>query len=109
MKVFIFDLLAYGEQLSHLQVGSELPYPLSSRYFKADVAVRTYAEHLDAWEEMDRLGYDGVGTSGSEEEFVKAPANLTIAEAELPSRNRCRPTAHTIERGAQRFRRIRRT
>ena len=61
MKVFVFDLLAYGEQLDHLKVGSELPYPLSNRYFKADVAVRTYAEHLDAWEEMDRLGYDGVG------------------------------------------------
>jgi alkanesulfonate monooxygenase SsuD/methylene tetrahydromethanopterin reductase-like flavin-dependent oxidoreductase (luciferase family) len=61
MKVFIFDLLAYGEQLDHLKIGSELPYPLSNRYFKADVAVRTYAEHLDAWEEMDRLGYDGVG------------------------------------------------
>src|SRR6185437_8878472 len=58
---FIFDLLAYGEQLEHLKVGSELPYPLSNRYFKADVAVRTYAEHLEAWEEMDRLGYDGVG------------------------------------------------
>jgi alkanesulfonate monooxygenase SsuD/methylene tetrahydromethanopterin reductase-like flavin-dependent oxidoreductase (luciferase family) len=61
MKVFVFDLLAYGEQLEHLKVGSELPYPLSNRYFKADVAVRTYAEHLEAWEEMDRLGYDGVG------------------------------------------------
>ena len=61
MKVFIFDLLAYGEQLDHLKVGSELPYPLSNRYFKADVAVRTYAEHLEAWEEMDKLGYDGVG------------------------------------------------
>src|SRR5579872_2184365 len=61
MKVFVFDLLAYGEQLDHLKVGKELPYPLSNRYFKADVAVRTYAEHLEAWEEMDRLGYDGVG------------------------------------------------
>src|ERR1700682_3449860 len=61
MKVFVFDLLAYGEQLDHLKVGSELPYPLSNRYFKADVAVRTYAEHLEAWEEMDRLGYDGDG------------------------------------------------
>src|ERR1700704_6518526 len=61
MKVFVFDLLAYGEQLDHLKVGSELPYPLSNRYFKADVAVRTYAEHLEAWEEMDKLGYDGVG------------------------------------------------
>jgi alkanesulfonate monooxygenase SsuD/methylene tetrahydromethanopterin reductase-like flavin-dependent oxidoreductase (luciferase family) len=26
-----------------------LPYPLSSRHFKPEVAVRTYAEHLDAW------------------------------------------------------------
>ena len=61
MKVFVFDLLAYGENLDHIKVGAELPYPLSKRHFRADVAVRTYAEHLDAWEEMDRLGYDGVG------------------------------------------------
>jgi alkanesulfonate monooxygenase SsuD/methylene tetrahydromethanopterin reductase-like flavin-dependent oxidoreductase (luciferase family) len=61
MKVFVFDLLAYGENLDHIKVGAELPYPLSQRHFKADVAVRTYAEHLEAWEEMDRLGYDGVG------------------------------------------------
>src|SRR5579883_2112608 len=62
MKVFVFDLLAYGENLDHLKQGAvELPYPLSKQHFKAEVAVRTYAEHLDAWEEMDRLGYDGVG------------------------------------------------
>ena len=61
MKVFVFDLLAYGENLEHLKTGTELPYPLSKKFFKADVAVRTYAEHLAAWEEMDQLGYDGVG------------------------------------------------
>jgi alkanesulfonate monooxygenase SsuD/methylene tetrahydromethanopterin reductase-like flavin-dependent oxidoreductase (luciferase family) len=61
MKVFVFDLLAYGEQLEHLKVGNELPYPLPKRYFKPKVAARTYAEHLEAWEELDRLGYDGVG------------------------------------------------
>lgn len=62
MKVFVFDLLAYRENLDHIKQGSvELPYPLSQRHFKADVAVRTYAEHLAAWEELDRLGYDGVG------------------------------------------------
>src|ERR1041384_7860492 len=61
MKVFVFDLLAYGEQLDHLKTGSELPYPLVKRHFKSEVAVRTYAEHLAAWEELDRLGYDGVG------------------------------------------------
>ena len=61
MRVFVFDLLAYGEQLDHLKVGTELPYSLPRQHFKSDVAVRTYAEHLDAWEEVDRLGYDGIG------------------------------------------------
>lgn len=62
MKVFVFDLLPYAEHLDHLkQNGGELPYPLGRSYFKPEVAVRTYAEHLDAWAEMDKLGYDGVG------------------------------------------------
>ena len=61
MKVFLFDLLAYGEQLDHLKVGTELPYPLPRQHFKSDVAIRTYAEHLAAWEEADRLGFYGIG------------------------------------------------
>ena len=61
MQVFVFDLVAYGRNLDHLKVGAELPYPQSNRHFEADVAVRTYAEHLDAWEEIDRLGFDGIG------------------------------------------------
>ena len=61
MKVFVFDLLPYGENLEHLRVGKELPYPLSKAHFKPEIAVRTYAEHLDAWALLDELGYDGVG------------------------------------------------
>jgi hypothetical protein len=61
VKVFVFDLLAYGENLEHLKQGAELPWPLAKRHFKPEVAVRTYAEHLDAWAELDKLGYDGVG------------------------------------------------
>jgi len=61
VKVFVFDLLPYAEHLDHLKVGKELPWPLPRRYFDPKVAVRTYAEHLGAWEEMERLGYDGVG------------------------------------------------
>src|SRR5882762_9196983 len=61
MKVFVFDLVPYSEHLDHLKVGKELPWPLPARHFKPEVAVRTYAEHLAAWEAMDRLGYDGVG------------------------------------------------
>ena len=62
MKVFVFDLLAYDANLDHLKDGEpELPYPLAGRHFDADTAVRTYEEHLDAWEALDRFGYDGVG------------------------------------------------
>jgi alkanesulfonate monooxygenase SsuD/methylene tetrahydromethanopterin reductase-like flavin-dependent oxidoreductase (luciferase family) len=61
MKVFVFDLLPYGEHLDHLVEGTELPWPLSKQHFKAHVAVQTYAEHLQAWELLDQLGFDGVG------------------------------------------------
>jgi alkanesulfonate monooxygenase SsuD/methylene tetrahydromethanopterin reductase-like flavin-dependent oxidoreductase (luciferase family) len=62
MKVFVFDLLAYDANLNHLKGGGpELPYPLAGRYFDAATAMRTYEEHLDAWEALDRFGYDGVG------------------------------------------------
>jgi alkanesulfonate monooxygenase SsuD/methylene tetrahydromethanopterin reductase-like flavin-dependent oxidoreductase (luciferase family) len=62
MKVFVFDLLAYDANLDHLKQGDpELPYPLPRRHFDAATAMRTYEEHLDAWEALDRFGYDGVG------------------------------------------------
>jgi alkanesulfonate monooxygenase SsuD/methylene tetrahydromethanopterin reductase-like flavin-dependent oxidoreductase (luciferase family) len=60
MKVFVFDLVPYAKHLDHLRVGGHLPYPLEKKYFDPKVAVQTYAEHLDAWVELERLGYDGV-------------------------------------------------
>lgn len=80
MNVFVFDLLAYGENLEHLKTGSELPSPLSKRHFKADRAVRTYAEHLDAWEEIDRLSYDGAGAN-----TVQISLNRGAMPAALPA------------------------
>jgi alkanesulfonate monooxygenase SsuD/methylene tetrahydromethanopterin reductase-like flavin-dependent oxidoreductase (luciferase family) len=61
MQVFVFDLLPYRVHLDDLTRGKELPYPLGKKYFEPAEAVKTYAEHLDAWEELDKLGYDGVG------------------------------------------------
>jgi len=61
VQVIVFDLLPYQENLEHLKVNNELPHPLEKRHFKPEVAVKTYAEHLDAWEELDKLGFDGVG------------------------------------------------
>jgi alkanesulfonate monooxygenase SsuD/methylene tetrahydromethanopterin reductase-like flavin-dependent oxidoreductase (luciferase family) len=61
MKVFVFDLLPYGRNLKHLTLdGQHLPFPMEKRHFDPAVAVKTYAEHLSAWVELERLGYDGV-------------------------------------------------
>ena len=61
MKVFIFDLLAYGKHFDEFKADRYLPYPLPGEHFDPEIAARTYEEHLLAWEEMDKLGFDGVG------------------------------------------------
>ena len=60
MKVFVFDLVPYAEHLEDLREDDELPWPLKKTHFKPSVAVQTYEEHLQAWEELDSLGFDGV-------------------------------------------------
>jgi alkanesulfonate monooxygenase SsuD/methylene tetrahydromethanopterin reductase-like flavin-dependent oxidoreductase (luciferase family) len=61
MKVFVFDLLAYGRHFDEFKADRYMPYPLPGEHFDPEIAAATYEEHLQAWEEMDRLGYDGVG------------------------------------------------
>src|SRR6266853_3892561 len=61
MRVFIFDLLAYGKHFDQYKATKYLPYPLPNDHYDPEVAAQTYEQHLQAWEEMDRLGYDGVG------------------------------------------------
>jgi alkanesulfonate monooxygenase SsuD/methylene tetrahydromethanopterin reductase-like flavin-dependent oxidoreductase (luciferase family) len=61
MKVYVWDLLPYGQQFDEYRADRYLPYPLSRRHFDPEIAARTYAEHIEAWQEMDRLGFDGVG------------------------------------------------
>ena len=61
MKVFIFDLLPYGKHFDQYKQTKYLPYPLPRDHFDPEIAARTYEEHLKCWEEMDKLGYDGVG------------------------------------------------
>ena len=59
MKVFVFDLMAYGHQFDEFRASRYIPYPLPRRHFDPEVGARTFEEHLEAWEEMDRLGYEG--------------------------------------------------
>jgi alkanesulfonate monooxygenase SsuD/methylene tetrahydromethanopterin reductase-like flavin-dependent oxidoreductase (luciferase family) len=61
MKVYFWDVLAYGKHFDEYKADRFLPYPLPKRHFDPEIAARTYAEHLTAWEELDRLGFDGVG------------------------------------------------
>ena len=61
MKVFIFDLLAYGKHFDQYKQTKYLPYPLGNDHYDREVAALTFEQHLQAWEEMDRLGFDGVG------------------------------------------------
>jgi alkanesulfonate monooxygenase SsuD/methylene tetrahydromethanopterin reductase-like flavin-dependent oxidoreductase (luciferase family) len=61
MKVFLFDLIAYGAHFEDAKAAKLLPYPLPGHRFDREVGARTYEEHLEAWAEMDRLGFDGVG------------------------------------------------
>ena len=48
MRVFGFDLLAYPENMDHLKVDGELPYPLSKEHFRPQQAVQNYRDHLEA-------------------------------------------------------------
>ena len=61
MKVFVFDLLPYGKHFDQYKESKYLPYPLPRDHFDPEIAAQTYEEHLLCWEEMDKLGFDGVG------------------------------------------------
>jgi alkanesulfonate monooxygenase SsuD/methylene tetrahydromethanopterin reductase-like flavin-dependent oxidoreductase (luciferase family) len=61
MQVYLFDLLAYDRHFEEFKADRFMPYPLPGSHFEPEIAARSYAQHLAVWEEMDRLGYDGVG------------------------------------------------
>lgn len=63
MRVFIFDLMHYKADIDRFREDGRLPRKLVKRHFDPEAAAETYAEHLDAWAEMDRLGFDGVGVN----------------------------------------------
>jgi alkanesulfonate monooxygenase SsuD/methylene tetrahydromethanopterin reductase-like flavin-dependent oxidoreductase (luciferase family) len=61
MQIFLFDLLAYDRHFDEFKAGRHMPFPLPGDRFEAEIAARSYEQHLAVWEEMDRLGFDGVG------------------------------------------------
>jgi alkanesulfonate monooxygenase SsuD/methylene tetrahydromethanopterin reductase-like flavin-dependent oxidoreductase (luciferase family) len=75
MKVFIFDLMPYGHQFEDYKRDRFIPYPLPGDQFDREIGALTYEQHLQAWEEMDRLGFDGVGLN----EHHTTPHGLMIS------------------------------
>ena len=63
MKVFLFDLMHYKVDLDQFAVNGVLPDLMGRSYVDPRAVVETYAEHLDAWEEMERVGFDGIGVN----------------------------------------------
>ena len=63
MKVFLFDLMHYKTDLDRFKVNGVLPRLMGRSYVDPQAAAETYAEHLDAWEEMERVGFDGIGVN----------------------------------------------
>ena len=61
MKVYLMDLLPYGQHFEQFKAGRFIPYPLPGRHFDPKIAARTYEEHFAVWAEMDALGFDGLG------------------------------------------------
>ena len=80
MDVFIFDLLPYSENIERFRVNGEIPR-LTRKYFKPEIAVRAYEEHLTAWAELEQLGFDGISVNehhGTPYGLMNSP-NLLVA------------------------------
>jgi alkanesulfonate monooxygenase SsuD/methylene tetrahydromethanopterin reductase-like flavin-dependent oxidoreductase (luciferase family) len=89
MQVYLFDLLAFDMHFDQFKTNRFMPYPLSGELFDAETAARTYEQHLQVWEEMDRLGYDGVGLNEhhtTPHGLMNSPNMMTAAAAQRTKR-----------------------
>jgi alkanesulfonate monooxygenase SsuD/methylene tetrahydromethanopterin reductase-like flavin-dependent oxidoreductase (luciferase family) len=66
-----------------------MPFPLPGSYFEPEIAARSYEQHLAVWEEMDRLGYDGVGLNEhhtTPHGLMNSPNMMAVAGAQRTKR-----------------------
>lgn len=59
MQVFVFDWTAYAENVDHFRQNGEMPR-LVKEHFDPKVAANTYRNHVAAWQEMEKQGFDGI-------------------------------------------------
>jgi hypothetical protein len=86
MKVYLFDLLPYDRHFDEFKAERFMPWPLPGSHFDPQIAARTYAEPLAVWEEMDRLGYDGVGLNECRTRRISSRCAGSAARSCLPCR-----------------------
>ena len=55
MKVFTFDFVPYGKDLT-----GRLKYPVGRENYESEVAARTYENHVEQFQLMEEVGFDGV-------------------------------------------------
>jgi alkanesulfonate monooxygenase SsuD/methylene tetrahydromethanopterin reductase-like flavin-dependent oxidoreductase (luciferase family) len=89
MKVYLMDLLPYGQHFDEFKAGRFIPYPLPGRHFDPKIAARTYDEHFAIWAEMDALGFDGLGLNEhhtTPHGLMVSPNMMTAAAARITKR-----------------------
>jgi alkanesulfonate monooxygenase SsuD/methylene tetrahydromethanopterin reductase-like flavin-dependent oxidoreductase (luciferase family) len=89
MQIFLFDLLPFDRHFDEFKPGRHMPFPLPGSYFDPEVAARSYEQHLAVWEEMDRLGYDGVGLNEhhtTPHGLMNSPNMMAVAGAQRTKR-----------------------
>ncbi len=88
MKVFVFDWLAYGESVDKFRIDGKMP-KLGRRHFDPQVAIDTYSQHLEAWVELERQGFDGVAINehhGTPYGLGNSPNLIAAAISKMTSR-----------------------
>jgi alkanesulfonate monooxygenase SsuD/methylene tetrahydromethanopterin reductase-like flavin-dependent oxidoreductase (luciferase family) len=89
LKVFLFDLMHYKLDIDRFRIDGQMPAKLGRSYFDPRAAVETYAEHLDAWVEAERLGFDGIAVNehhATPYGLMNSPNLLVSALAQRTSR-----------------------
>src|SRR5207237_9902687 len=89
MQIFLFDLLPFDRHFDEFKPGRHMPFPLPGDRFEAEIAARSYEQHLAVWEEMDRLGFDGVGLNEhhtTPHGLMNSPNMMAVAGAQRTRR-----------------------
>jgi len=88
MQVFVFDWTAYAENVDKFRIDDEMPR-LVKEHFEPKVATNTYKGHIEAWVELEKLGFDGVAINehhGTPFGLGNSPNLMAAALSQLTSK-----------------------